>query len=401
MPVSGEISCIAIIPARGGSKGLPRKNVLAVGGIPLVARTIMASLKSGSVQKTYVSTDDAEIARVAEQYGAEIIWRPQEIAGDTASSEAALLHGLEILAKDGVKPEKLVFLQCTSPFTTAGAIDKVVSALDNSEVAQSNCPAICMAFSAVEDHGFLWGMGDDGAGYGINHDHTKQRERRQDRALQLRETGAIYVMRVEPFLKSGNRFCGPVRPVELDLPALEIDTMSDLEAVNALLETKSSERKNTPPPPGIKALVTDFDGVHTDDRVYVNERGEEMVACSRSDGMGIEMLKKAGIQVLILSKETNPVVTARAAKLKIPVIQSCNDKKTALQNWMRENNLKPEEVAYMGNDVNDIECMQMVGWSCCPADANTETIAASDYVSQKVGGYGAIRLISQLFTYDL
>lgn len=381
--------CIAIIPARGGSKGIPRKNVRLVGGVPLVGRSVLAACASTRLDAVYVSTDDAEIAAVARRYGAQVIDRPAEIAHDTASSEAALLHGLNTLEAQGIRPDVLVFLQCTSPFTTPEAIDKLVAALDD--------PRIAAALSVAEDHGFLWGLDTGGAGYGLNHDAAKPRVRRQDLPPQYRETGAIYAMRVPDFLRSGNRFCGAVKPVPLDLPVVEIDTLDDLRVIEALLTPAApADRTQELPPPGIKALITDFDGVHTDDCVYVDENGRESVRCSRADGMGVELLKKAGVEVLILSKEANPVVTARAKKLGVGVIQQCEDKKTALQAWLGQRGLRAEEVAYMGNDINDIECMQLVGWSCCPADAQAAVTAIARYTTCEAGGVGAIRTASTM-----
>ena len=384
MPDKGP--CIAIIPARGGSKGIPHKNIRPVGGVPLVARSIRAALASTAVSCVYVSTDDPEIAQVATSYGAKVIMRPATISGDAASSEDALLHALDTLETCGCVPETLVFLQCTSPFTTPEAIDSVVAALDN--------PSYAMAFSAVEDHGFLWGISSDGSGHGINHNHTLPRKRRQELPKQLRETGAVYVMRVKAFKQHKNRFCGPAKPVELSLPLFEIDTPEDLLLVEALLASSSVGDTKTKPPKGIKVLVTDFDGVHTDDCVYLNQNGEESVKCSRSDGMGIEMLRKAGIAVLILSKESNPVVSARAKKLGIPVIQQCEAKKPTLEKWLTEQGLTPQQLAYMGNDLNDLECLNMAAWACCPADARPEVKAVAHYVTEKNGGHGAVREVA-------
>ena len=388
-PDDGAARCIAIIPARGGSKGVPRKNLQSIGGIPLVARSILAARKGSRVDAVYVSTDDAEIADVATRYGAEVIRRPADISGDTASSEAALLHGLDVLREKGIRPEILVFLQCTSPLTTSEAIDAVVGGLDDSHYA--------VALSVAEDHGFLWGVDERGEGFGLNHDASKPRARRQDLPPQYRETGAVYAMRVPSFIEKGVRFCGAVKPVVLDLPTVEIDALDDLRVIEALLAAREDTgRKRQPPPSGIRALVTDFDGVHTDDCVYVDENGRESVRCSRSDGMGIELLKRAGIEVLILSKETNPVVTARAKKLNIPVIQGCNNKKTALCNWLAERGMTGNDIAYIGNDINDLECLAIAGWSCCPADAHPEVHTLVHYRTKAAGGKGSLRELCEM-----
>src|SRR5690606_25478987 len=123
---------VAIIPARGGSKGIPRKNVMPLGNIPLIGHTIKAARASQRITRTIVSTDDQGIAAVAQQFGAEVIRRPAELADDVAKSEDALIHALSVLSeRDSYTPDLVVFLQCTSPFTTADDIDGTIEALIN------------------------------------------------------------------------------------------------------------------------------------------------------------------------------------------------------------------------------------------------------------------------------
>ena len=135
--------CVAVIPARGGSKGVPRKNVRPLGGSPLVARTIAAARAARLVDAVYVSTDDAEVAAASRAAGAEVIDRPAEISGDDASSESALLHALEMIEAEGDPVGALVFLQCTSPFTTPEEIDACAAAIIRDGAA--------CAFSAAPD----------------------------------------------------------------------------------------------------------------------------------------------------------------------------------------------------------------------------------------------------------
>lgn len=141
----------------------------------------------------------------------------------------------------------------------------------------------------------------------------------------------------------------------------------------------------------IKFIFFDFDGVFTDNKVYIDESGREMVCCSRSDGLGIELLRKANMDMLILSSETNPVVALRAAKLKIPVVQSCKDKALFLKNYLQRAELSADEVAYVGNDVNDIEAMRLVGFRICPADAHSSVLVCANIVLNNKGGNGAVR----------
>jgi N-acylneuraminate cytidylyltransferase len=148
----------------------------------------------------------------------------------------------------------------------------------------------------------------------------------------------------------------------------------------------------------IKAIAFDFDGVFTDDRVLVSETGEEHVFCSRSDGLGIGMLRAAGIHMIIISKETNPVVAARAAKLSLEFVHGCDDKLPVLKEWMERIGTTTATTAYMGNDVNDLECMHHVGLAIAPCDAQPSVIAIADLVTTHRGGRGAIREVADRFT---
>ena len=189
---------LAIIPARGGSKSIPRKNVLPICGRSLLGWTIAAARGAKSVTRVVVSTDDAEIAETAKQEGAEVVWRPIEISGDTASSESALLQVLEALReKEGYNPELVVFLQCTSPLTIAEDIDRTVKSLlvDKAD----------SAFTGTDFHYFLWKISLEGEADGINHD-KRFRPRRQDREPQYIENGAVYVMKAEGLIKYKHRF---------------------------------------------------------------------------------------------------------------------------------------------------------------------------------------------------
>lgn len=145
----------------------------------------------------------------------------------------------------------------------------------------------------------------------------------------------------------------------------------------------------------VKLLVLDFDGVMTDNRVYVDENGKEMVCCSRADGLGIEMIKKKGIDVLVLSKERNKVVQARCKKLGIKLIQGLDNKLAALRKEMKKRKLFKREICYVGNDVNDLECMKFVKLSCAVRNAHPKVIKVADLTTNAFGGEGAVREICQ------
>ena len=144
-------------------------------------------------------------------------------------------------------------------------------------------------------------------------------------------------------------------------------------------------------------VVFDFDGVMTDNRVLVAEDGRESVFCSRADGLGVQMLSRAGVGCLILSTEVNPVVSARAAKLGVECVQGLGDAKgEALRRILRDRGLDPATVAYVGNDVNDIECLRHVGVPICVADAYPAVRRTARYVTERPGGGGAVREVCDL-----
>jgi N-acylneuraminate cytidylyltransferase len=211
-------SAIAIIPARGGSKGIPRKNLCSLGGKPLVAHSIDAARRARTVERVVVSTDDAEIAAVAARHGADVVWRPAALSDDTASSESALVHALEhARAQEGYAPDLTVFLQCTTPLIVPGDIDGAVRLLHDQQAD--------VAFAVTPTHAFIWQRGPGGAAVPVNHD-PDVRLRRQELPAQYLETGALFVMRTAGFLAARRRFFGrivmfevpPERAVEIDEP---------------------------------------------------------------------------------------------------------------------------------------------------------------------------------------
>jgi len=371
----GPPRVVVVVPARGGSKGVPGKNVTRVGGRSLVARAVGAALAAPSVDLAVVSTDDALVAAEAAAAGARVVTRPADLSGDDASSESAVLHALDALGSD---PTVAVLLQCTSPFLDPALLDAAVL-----DVLEGSADVV---FSAAQTHAFLWRQAADGTAQGVNHDPS-HRPRRQDRAPDLRETGAFYVMRTSGLRATGHRFAGRVCAALVpELSAVEVDVPDDLALSRAL-----APLLDPVPVLDVDAVVTDFDGVHTDDAVDVGADGRETVRVTRTDGMGVALLRRAGVPLLVLSTETNPVVGARARKLGVPVLQGVDDKATALKGWLDDQGLDPARVAYLGNDVNDLSCLELVGWPVAVQDAVPSVRRAARLVLTRRGGHGAVR----------
>ncbi|PAZ10764.1 transferase [Streptomyces sp. SA15] len=386
---------LAVIPARGGSKGVPAKNLAPVGGVPLVARAVRECRATRLVTDVVVSTDDQAIAAAAREAGAEVVLRPAAIAGDMATSEAAVLHAMDAHeALHGSAVDVVLLVQCTSPFILREDIDGVAGA-----VVENGADT---AVTVAPFHGFIWRDADDEAhsgdvsgGYGVNHDKSF-RPRRQDRPQDLLETGAAYAMDAAGFRKHQHRFFGHTELVRTD-PArvLEIDDPHDLARARALAPLFDADRPGAlPTADDIDAVVLDFDGTQTDDRVLIDADGKEFVSVHRGDGLGIAALRKSGLNMLILSTEVNPVVAARARKLKIPVLHGIDRKDLALKQWCEEQGIAPERVLYVGNDVNDLPCFALVGWPVAVASAHDVVRGAARAVTTVPGGDGAIREIA-------
>jgi YrbI family 3-deoxy-D-manno-octulosonate 8-phosphate phosphatase len=378
---------LAVVPARGGSKGVPGKNVLPVGGTPLVVRAVRECLAARRATHVVVSTDDEAIAEAGLRAGAEVVMRPAEIAGDGATSESALVHAMDVFAADhGADPDVVLLVQCTSPFITADDVDGVIAAVvdDGADTALTVAPF----------HGFIWRDGAAGVN-GVNHDKAS-RPRRQDRPLDLLETGAAYAMRGDGLREHQHRFFGRTALVHTD-PArvLEIDEPGDLARARALAPLLDAARPGSlPARDDIDAVVLDFDGTQTDDRVLIDSDGREFVSVHRGDGLGIAALRRSGLKMLVLSTEQNPVVAARARKLKIPVLHGIDRKDLALKQWCEEQGIAPERVLYVGNDVNDLPCFALVGWPVAVGSAHDVVRGAARAVTTVPGGEGAIREIA-------
>ena len=385
---------VAIIPARGGSKGVPRKNLRLVGGVPLVERAVRAAAAASRIDLVVVTTDDAEISAASTAAGAMVVQRPAGLAGDEASSESALLHAIDALEADGETVGTVVFVQATSPFIPSAGIDEAVA-----HIREDRYDSV---FSAFETYGFLWRRDEHGHAEAINHD-AEHRPRRQDREPHYLETGAFYAFTAAGFRAAGHRFFGRIGIVEVpERTAIEIDDEQQLAVASAIaaLDEPSVDAAQPESIPA-KAIVTDFDGVHTDDTAFVDSEGREFVRVSRADGMGVSRLRRTGIPMLIISTETNSVVGARGRKLRVPVLQAIDDKAAALSEWAGEQGIALDDIAYLGNDVNDLGAMAIVGWPIAVADARPAVRAAARVVLSHGGGDGAVReLIERVLLAD-
>ena len=373
---------MAIIPARGGSSRVPRKNLLPLAGLPLVAHTVLQATAAKVVDEVCVSTDDPEIAATAETHGAEVIRRPVELSGGEATSESVLLHVLDERLAQGLEdPELVVFLQCTSPVRQPSDIDSAVA-----QLLETGADSL---LSACEDRSHIWTLESEGP-RSVTYDFRARRPE-QDMPPQYRENGSIYVFRPTILREEGNRLGGRIAIYEMGFwSSFQLDAPEDAELLSWIL-TRASPQRYLPWPDQIELIVFDFDGVMTDNKVLVSDTGAETVRCNRADGWGVARLLDAGVPMIVLSTEAHPVVSARSKKLGIPCHQDIEDKAAFLERFLDQRGVAARNVAYVGNDVNDLACLDQVGLPVAVADADPRVLSRAKLVLSRRGGDGAVR----------
>lgn len=391
---------LAIIPARGGSKGIPRKNIRLFAGHPLIAWSIAAAGQSDLVTRVIVSTDDEEIAAVARAFGAETPFlRPAEFARDDTTDLPVFEHALRWLAEhEHYHPDLVVQLRPTSPIRPRDCVDDAV------RILQAHPDADCVrgVVPAGQNPHKMWRLLDgeqapmknllDVPGLAEPYNAPRQ-------ALPpvFWQTGHIDAIRTSTLLEKHSMSGERIYPLLIDPRyTVDLDNLYDWAKYEWLvlqggLEFVSPGRPPRPMPEKVALLVLDFDGVLTDNRVWTDQDGRESVASNRSDSEGLSRLRKAGVEAVVLSKETNPVVAARCRKIKTECRQGIQEKGPALQQLIDERNLDPAQVIYLGNDTNDLPCFPLVGCAAAVADAHAEVQRSADIVLQHAGGHGAVR----------
>lgn len=408
MTSAREPRVLALIPARGGSKSLPRKNVRMLAGRPLIAHSIEAARASRTIDRVVVSTDDEEIAEIARRHDAEVPFlRPARLAEDDTPDLPVFQHALEWFdEQEGWQPEIIVQLRPTSPLRHPEDIDRAVEMLDKRPEADS----VRSVAEPLENPYKMWSVtGDRWLTPILTSDllepFNMPRQRLPDVYWQ---TGAIDATRRGTIMDLSSMTGRRIAPLIVDtLGAVDIDTEASLDLVDWMIATGRVPWMAPPSPAAAvsgsgrpsrrpKLLVLDFDGVLTDNRVWLNEAGDEMVVFDRGDGMGIRLLREAGVDLLVLSTEENPIVGARCKKLRIPFQQGLVDKRAALLQWVSEHDTDLADVAYVGNDVNDLGCLQAVGLAVAVQDSHPEVLEAAHITLTRPGGGGAVREICDL-----
>jgi YrbI family 3-deoxy-D-manno-octulosonate 8-phosphate phosphatase len=396
---------LALIPARGGSKGIPRKNIRSFAGYPLIAWSIAAAKHSDLVTRVIVSTDDEEIASVAREWGAEAPFlRPVEISQDKTTDLPVFEHALKWLEDvEGYRPEIVIQLRPTSPIRPKNMLDDAIRILQNHKDAD----CVRGVVSAAQNPFKMWRFNGENKPLNplLEVDGIKEpyNAPRQILPPVYWQTGHIDVIRTSTISEKKTLTGNVIYPLVIDSKyTVDIDTLSDWAKYEVLvysgLEVVSPGKSRRQIPETIKLIICDFDGVVTDNSVITDQDGKESVFASRSDSMHIKTLREQGIEMMILSSEPNNVVQTRAKKMGIEAIHGVGmqDKGRVMHEILEKKNIKAENVIYIGNDLNDLPCFEIAGWSVAVADAYPEVIRAADFVLTKNGGHGAIRELCEI-----
>jgi N-acylneuraminate cytidylyltransferase len=396
---------LALIPARGGSKGIPRKNIRNFAGYPLIAWSIAAAKQSKLVRRVIVTTDDGEIASVAREYGAETPFlRPAELAQDQTTDLPVFEHALKWLEEiQSYRPQIVVQLRPTSPIRPTDCVDSAIQIL----IDHPDADCVRGVVPSAQNPFKMWRFnGNDKPMHPLLQvDGLKEpyNAPRQTLPPTYWQTGHIDAIRTSTITRKQSLTGNVIYPLVIDPRyAVDIDNLSDWTKYEALansrLEMVMPGKRKRPMPKKIDLIMCDFDGVITDNRVWVDQDGTETVAAYRSDSVRVKDLRAIGIEVMILSSETNRVVEARARKMGVEAIHgiALNDKGRVMREVLEQRNIKAKNVIYVGNDINDLPCFEIAGWSVAVADAYPELIGAADHVLSKAGGHGALRELCDL-----
>ncbi|MGE3974352.1 MAG: HAD-IIIA family hydrolase [Bdellovibrionales bacterium] len=364
---------VAIIPARGGSKGIPRKNLKNICGFPLIYWSIEAAKAVKDIHEVYVSTEDAEIAEVAQKYGAKVLHRPAELARDDSTTLQVLAHCLK-----EVNAQTLVILQPTSPVRKKATL---AHALENFFSGDYDSLATGYVTKQIE--------------YG-----SHQNLRRQDIKGFFYDDGNIYI-HDRKVIEAGRWSGEKIFKMELSREEqYEIDDEVDFYVVEQLLRqqlhagqisTDFLKRLRQ-----IRLFVSDVDGVMTDGGMFYDNAGGELKKFNTLDGKAIELLRECGLKVAIMTGESTDAVERRAKKLKFDFLyQGCTSKESNLEQLLKRLELKPHEVLFVGDDLGDLNVMKQVGVAVTVPNAVQQIKEISHFMCSKKGGDGALRDIAE------
>ncbi len=375
---------VAFIPVRGGSKSIPLKNIKMIAGHPLVYWATSAASNCADIDLVYVATDSEQIRNTVEGFGfpnVRVIDRSEASATDTASTESAMLEFAEQYDFDDI-----VLIQATSPLLTSEDLSRGFE-LYREEGTDS-------VLSVVSQKRFIW-MSRDGYAFPENYDYNS-RPRRQEMDGYLVENGAFYITSKNSLMESKCRISGNIKACEMDEASyFEIDEPDDFIIIEDLLKKRTVNDDTILR--GIKMFLTDCDGVLTDGGMYYSENGDELKKFNTRDGLGLRLLKEHGIITGIITGENRELNRRRAEKLGLDeLLPGIRDKAAAIAELCKKYGISLNEVAYVGDDLIDLEAIKCVGLGCCTSDSAEIVKEEAAYITQKKGGEGAVREVADM-----
>ncbi len=370
------LNTLGLIPLRGGSKSIPLKNIKLFAGKPLCYWALSALYQSGVTDKIVISTDSKQIADTVKKFGIplEIINRPAKLASDSTPTESVMLHAVQ-----QIPCKQIITVQVTSPSTTP---DDFKNAFRKFKKEKWDSLLTC-----VRNKRFFW----SDTAKPINYLPSK-RPMRQNFRGTLMENGAFYITTSDLLLKKKCRLGGKIGIHEMAEDAsIEIDEPEDwTRSENIFLKKYPFLLHNSK----IKLLVFDVDVELTDGDIDDSSEGKVMKKFETYDSEGIELAKNRGIEVAILTSENSQSIRKRADKLKVKhLFLGIQNKLEALEELCQKLHFSLDEVCYVGDKINDLECLKKVGLPCCPHNAQESVKKTCKFTSNSSGGHGAVREI--------
>ena len=376
------MSVIAFIPARGGSKSIPEKNIKSFCGKPLIFWNLQ-ELQNSNADNIVVATDSEKIKNIVNSFNfskVSVYDRRNENSQDISSTESVMLEYIKSV--NFSDSDTFMLVQATSPFTQTSHFNEGLELFEKHDSVLSCC----------ESKRFSWRDGKP-----LNYD-IYNRPRRQDFEGTLIENGAFYISSVSDIKKTKNRISGDIATYKMpEFTYTEIDEPEDWIVAESLMK-KFILKDKTPDFSKIKIFLSDVDGVLTDAGMYYTENGDEFKKFCTYDGMGFQLLQKTGIKVGILTTEDRELNRRRAKKLGLDFdFHGAKDKLQIVKNLCEKENVSLDEIAYIGDDVNCFELLSNAGVSACPMNAVSKIKSIPNIIQlQKNGGDGVVREFVEL-----
>ena len=376
------MSVIAFIPARGGSKSIPKKNIKSFCGKPLIFWNLQ-ELQKSVVKEIIVATDNEEIKDIVNSFNfskVKVYNRNSKNSEDTSSTESVMLE--YIFQSNLSDADTFMLVQATSPFTQTSDFNEALSLFKDYDSVLSCC----------ESKRFSWKDGK-----ALNYD-IYNRPRRQDFKGTMIENGAFYISSVANIRKTKNRISGAIGVYQMpEYTYTEIDEHEDWIVAESLMKRFVLKNK-LHDFSKIKLFLSDVDGVLTDAGMYYTESGDEFKKFSTYDGMGFQLLQKTGVKVGIITSEDRDLNRRRAKKLGLDFdFHGTKDKLQIVTDLCKKKNISLKEVAYIGDDVNCFELLSNIGFAACPNNAVEKIKLIPNIIQlEKNGGEGVVREFIEL-----